>query len=496
MNLPKELINSKKWQVLEQEKLKTGQARIYYIKDFHGNEGVFRRVKLDSDECRKSEAIQRYRREVIFLTSPSSVNENIIEVLDHGEDEQNGLFWYLTRRGILFDDWWQKQIKDKTDDQIYDIAIKVVLGLSNGLAIAHKNNVVHRDLKPLNVVVIDDVVKIIDWGLCHIQGGDRISNKDYPAYNRAFSPAYLYFHRNEIPKWVDIFQLSQFLIYLLIDSPEKKIVAPIHWKWALYRPGLSIERIQRLTLFARLCSEDNTCPMDGTIATNIINDLLVMNDKKKEEWKDEGLEKFLEHMKLESIESDTILQSKLNNVPIDVLPALSMYDKISQAFTDRISLFKERTNNSVPIEIIRHINSATLINSGDLWIERIKGKIKNPALIMGNRFAFGVDFGFGSKKLRLLIEFHYDFSFTLENRPEVKKTGHRPRVQISLNLSPISGSGIINLPDKYLPSGEWNGSIISSELILSFMDRKIDFSDFLNHALKIIEDEELWQMTK
>lgn len=496
MNLPEELINSKKWKVLNQERLKTGQASISYIKDSHGNEGVFRRVKLDSDEKRKSQAIERYRREVSFLTTASSVNENIIELLDHGEDEQNGLFWYLTRRGILFDDWWQKQTAGKTDDQIYDMAINVVLGLANGLVIAHKNNVVHRDLKPLNVVVIDDVVKIIDWGLCHIQGGDRITNKDYPAYNRAFSPAYLYFHRDEIPKWVDVFQLSQFLIYLLIDSPEKKIVAPIHWKWALYRPGLSMERIQRLTLFTRLCSEDYTCPEDGSIAINLINDLLVMNDNKKEESQDEGLEKFLERMKLESLESDVLLQSKINNVPIDVLPALSMYDKINKAFTDRISLFKERTNNSVPIEIIRHINSATLINSGDLWIERIQGKIKNPALSMGNRFAFGVDFGFGSKKLRLLIEFHYDFSFTLENRPEVAKTGHQPRVQISIDLSPVHGSGIRNLPKKYLPSGDWNGSIISNDLILSFTGNMINFSDFLNHALKILEDEELWQLTK
>jgi serine/threonine-protein kinase len=47
-----------------------------------------------------------------------------------------------------------------------DRAIELVARLCEPLAVAHAHGVVHRDLKPGNVFVLDDRVKLIDWGLC------------------------------------------------------------------------------------------------------------------------------------------------------------------------------------------------------------------------------------------------------------------------------------------------------------------------------------------
>lgn len=51
--------------------------------------------------------------------------------------------------------------------QVFDIALQVC----EGLAVAHAAGIMHRDIKPLNILVRDDgVVKITDWGLAKTVG--------------------------------------------------------------------------------------------------------------------------------------------------------------------------------------------------------------------------------------------------------------------------------------------------------------------------------------
>jgi TolB-like protein/Tfp pilus assembly protein PilF len=54
--------------------------------------------------------------------------------------------------------------------------IKIAIQLAEGLATAHKNGIVHRDIKSQNIMItIDGKVKIMDFGLAKIKGGTQVT---------------------------------------------------------------------------------------------------------------------------------------------------------------------------------------------------------------------------------------------------------------------------------------------------------------------------------
>jgi serine/threonine protein kinase len=112
------------------------------------------------------EALERFRREVRAL---SALNDpNICTIYDTGEAEDRTFIAMEYVAGTRLD----RRIGRK--GLPLKEALKYAVQIANALAKAHGSGVIHRDLKPGNIIVRDDgQVKLLDFGLAKLTEGDR-----------------------------------------------------------------------------------------------------------------------------------------------------------------------------------------------------------------------------------------------------------------------------------------------------------------------------------
>ena len=108
--------------------------------------------------------VARFRREAMAATSVG--NEHIIEVLDLGTDDDGSLFMVLE---LLEGRDLGTALKEDGALPVAK-AISVAAQICDALAAAHAKGIVHRDMKPDNVFLLEqdgntDFVKIVDFGI-------------------------------------------------------------------------------------------------------------------------------------------------------------------------------------------------------------------------------------------------------------------------------------------------------------------------------------------
>src|SRR5689334_12427994 len=103
-------------------------------------------------------AKQRFEREAQAASATNHRNICVIHDIDQTEDGQ--LFIVMAH----YDGQTLKQKLEKGPLPLAD-AVDIAAEIAEGLAKAHAQGVVHRDVKPGNVMVTDDGVKILDFGL-------------------------------------------------------------------------------------------------------------------------------------------------------------------------------------------------------------------------------------------------------------------------------------------------------------------------------------------
>ena len=115
------------------------------------------------DKSSDNEAIQRFYLEAQAMKEMD--HQNVVHVFDFGE--QNGqLFIAMTYvKGISLADILDKQ--SKLPFEAIEIIIKQI---ARGLLYAHSKNIIHRDVKPSNIMIThDNRVYIMDFGISYIQ---------------------------------------------------------------------------------------------------------------------------------------------------------------------------------------------------------------------------------------------------------------------------------------------------------------------------------------
>ena len=104
-------------------------------------------------------ALLRFQREAQAVSGLN--HENIVDVYDVGEDDgEHYIVMEVVHGPTLKDLIHRREALDKYE------AVSIMEQLAQGLLKAHEHNVIHRDIKPQNILVKDDgTVKIADFGI-------------------------------------------------------------------------------------------------------------------------------------------------------------------------------------------------------------------------------------------------------------------------------------------------------------------------------------------
>ena len=105
------------------------------------------------------EYVERFRREARAVAQLS--HPNIVTVIDRGEADghQFIVFEYIDGENL-------KELVGRTGPLPVRRAVELALAVADGLAFAHQHGLVHRDVKPQNVLINGDgEVKVTDFGI-------------------------------------------------------------------------------------------------------------------------------------------------------------------------------------------------------------------------------------------------------------------------------------------------------------------------------------------
>ena len=145
-----------------------GMADVYKARDYKLNRYVA--VKVLKREFREDvlfvKKFQSEAQSAAGLTHP-----NVVNVYDVGEDR--GLYYIVMElvEGITLKDYVQKK-GQLTPKEVISIMVQVCEGIES----AHNNNIIHRDIKPQNIIISKEgKVKVTDFGIAKAISSNTIS---------------------------------------------------------------------------------------------------------------------------------------------------------------------------------------------------------------------------------------------------------------------------------------------------------------------------------
>lgn len=145
-----------------------GMADVYKSRDHKLNRFVA--VKVLKREFREDETfVRKFQSEA--QSAAGLIHPNVVNVYDVGEDR--GLYYIVMElvEGITLKDYIQKKGR-LTPKEVISIALQVCAGMDA----AHSNDIVHRDIKPQNIIISrEGKVKVTDFGIAKATSSNTIS---------------------------------------------------------------------------------------------------------------------------------------------------------------------------------------------------------------------------------------------------------------------------------------------------------------------------------
>lgn len=146
-----------------------GMADVYKAKDHKLNRFVA--VKVMKKEFRDDKQfISKFRVEA--QSAAGLAHANIVNIYDVGEEA--GIYYIVMElvEGITLKEY----IKNKGRLSVRE-ATSIALQISAGLEAAHNNGIIHRDIKPQNIIIsTDGKVKVADFGIARASSSNTINS--------------------------------------------------------------------------------------------------------------------------------------------------------------------------------------------------------------------------------------------------------------------------------------------------------------------------------
>lgn len=135
-----------------------GMANVYLADDKILDRKVAVKV-LRGDLSSDDKFIRRFQREALSVSNLS--HPNIVEVYDVGEEDGQ---YYIVMEYI--EGKTLKQLLKKRESLTLSEVIDIMTQLTDGISHAHESYIIHRDIKPQNIMIEDDGrIKITDFGI-------------------------------------------------------------------------------------------------------------------------------------------------------------------------------------------------------------------------------------------------------------------------------------------------------------------------------------------
>lgn len=100
------------------------------------------------------------------------MHPNIVNVYDVGDED--GMYYFVMElvEGITLKNYIEKKIRLQVKE-----AISIAIQVSSGIEAAHNNGIIHRDIKPQNIIISrDGKVKVADFGIARAASSDTITS--------------------------------------------------------------------------------------------------------------------------------------------------------------------------------------------------------------------------------------------------------------------------------------------------------------------------------
>ena len=145
-----------------------GMANVYLAYDTILDRNVAVKV-LRGDLSTDEKFVRRFQREAL---SASSLNHpNIVEVYDVGDD--NGQYYIVME---YIEGKHLKELIKKRGHLTLTEVVDIMLQITDGMSVAHDSYIIHRDIKPQNIMILENgLVKITDFGIAMAMNATQLT---------------------------------------------------------------------------------------------------------------------------------------------------------------------------------------------------------------------------------------------------------------------------------------------------------------------------------